>query len=61
LTCPDAINVIEDEEIIEIDLKLGELHCAAGSFSFPPLPEIVWEIFEAGGLIPYTRKQLDKR
>jgi 3-isopropylmalate/(R)-2-methylmalate dehydratase small subunit len=59
LICPEAVDVIEDKEIIEIDLKAGELHCKAGDFSFPPLPEIVWEIFDAGGLIPYTRKRLE--
>jgi 3-isopropylmalate/(R)-2-methylmalate dehydratase small subunit len=59
LTCPEAVDVIEDKEIIEIDLKAGELHCNAGIFSFPPLPEVVWEIFDAGGLIPYTRKRLE--
>jgi 3-isopropylmalate/(R)-2-methylmalate dehydratase small subunit len=59
LICPEAVDAIEDKEIIEIDLKAGELHCKAGDFSFPPLPEIVWEIFDAGGLIPYTRKRLE--
>lgn len=59
LICPEAVDVIEDKEIVEIDLKSGELHCKAGTFSFPPLPEIVWEIFDAGGLIPFTRKRLE--
>jgi 3-isopropylmalate/(R)-2-methylmalate dehydratase small subunit len=59
LICPQAVDVIEDKEVIEIDLAAGELHCNAGDFSFPPLPEIVWEIFDAGGLIPYTRRRLE--
>jgi len=59
LTCPEAVDGIQDAEIIEIDMEKGELRCAAGTFSFPPLPEVVWEIFEAGGLIPYTRKRLE--
>jgi 3-isopropylmalate/(R)-2-methylmalate dehydratase small subunit len=59
LICPQAVDVIEDKEVIEIDLEAGELHCNAGDFSFPPLPEIVWEIFDAGGLIPYTRRRLE--
>jgi 3-isopropylmalate/(R)-2-methylmalate dehydratase small subunit len=59
LICPEAVDVIDDREIIEIDLEAGVLHCHAGDFSFPPLPEIVWEIFDAGGLIPYTRKRLE--
>jgi 3-isopropylmalate/(R)-2-methylmalate dehydratase small subunit len=59
LICPQAVDVIEDKEVIEIDLAAGELHCNAGDFSFPPLPEVVWEIFDAGGLIPYTRRRLE--
>jgi 3-isopropylmalate/(R)-2-methylmalate dehydratase small subunit len=61
LICPEAVDVIEDKEIIEIDLKGGELHCKTGIFSFPPLPKVVWEIFDAGGLIPYTRNRLEKK
>jgi 3-isopropylmalate dehydratase small subunit len=59
IICPEAVEVIEDKEVIELDLKAGELHCHAGDFPFPPLPEVVWEIFDAGGLIPYTRKRLE--
>jgi 3-isopropylmalate/(R)-2-methylmalate dehydratase small subunit len=59
LICPEAVDKIEDGERIEIDLNAGKLHSKAGVFSFPPLPEIVMEIFDAGGLIPYTRKRLE--
>jgi 3-isopropylmalate/(R)-2-methylmalate dehydratase small subunit len=59
LTCLEAVDSIKDGEIIEIDMEKGELHCGAGVFSFPPIPKVVWEIFEAGGLIPYTRKRLE--
>ena len=41
-----------------MDLEGGEIHSAKGTFTFPPLPEAVMGIFEAGGLIPYTRKRL---
>jgi 3-isopropylmalate/(R)-2-methylmalate dehydratase small subunit len=58
LICPEAFDKIDDGEQIEIDLKAGQIHATAGVFSFPPLPEIVMEIFEAGGLIPYTRRRL---
>lgn len=61
LICPEAVDLIEDGEIIEIDLKSGVLQCAAGTFSFPPLPEVVWDIFDAGGLIPYTRNRVTSR
>lgn len=58
LTCAEAVDSVRDGERIEIDLVVGEIRCDAGTFSFPPLPEKVIEIFGAGGLIEYTRNRL---
>jgi 3-isopropylmalate/(R)-2-methylmalate dehydratase small subunit len=58
LTCPEAVDAIQDGEVIEIDMEAGEIQCAAGTFHFPPLPANVLAIVEAGGLINYTRQQL---
>lgn len=56
--CPEAVEAIEDGEVIEIDLGAGTIQCTAGTFHFPPLPANVLAIVEAGGLINYTRQQL---
>ncbi|NIM92617.1 MAG: 3-isopropylmalate dehydratase [Anaerolineales bacterium] len=61
LICAEAVDAIEDGEIIEVNLSTGEIHCKAGVFSFPPLPEVVNKIFDAGGLIPYTQEQLESK
>ena len=61
LTCAEAVDAIEGDEVIEVDLVYGIIRCAAGVFQFPPLPDQVMGIFEAGGLISYTRKQLENR
>lgn len=58
LTCPEAVDAIQDGEVIEIDMEAGKIQCAAGTFHFPPLPANVLAIVEAGGLINYTRQQL---
>lgn len=58
LVCPEAVEAVQNEEVVEIDLATGVLTSSAGRFSFPPLPEAVREIFDAGGLIPYTRARL---
>lgn len=58
LTSPGAVEVIENGEVMEIDTDNGEINCRAGIFNFPPLPEEVIGIFNAGGLIPYTKKKL---
>ncbi|MBU0755342.1 MAG: 3-isopropylmalate dehydratase [Planctomycetes bacterium] len=49
---------IEDGETVVIDFEKGTLVCAKGTLEFPPLPEEVVGIMEAGGLVPYTRKSL---
>jgi len=61
LTCTEAVDAIKGGEVIEVDLASGIIRCTAGTFQFPPLPAQVMGIFEAGGLIPYTRKQLENR
>lgn len=58
LTCPEAVDAIQDGETIEIDMEAGEIRCAAGVFHFPPLPKNVLAIVEAGGLVNYTRQRL---
>ena len=58
ITCPEAIDALESGDKVEVDLEAGEIRSAQGTFTFPPLPEAVIGIFEAGGLIPYTRKRL---
>jgi 3-isopropylmalate/(R)-2-methylmalate dehydratase small subunit len=58
IVCPEAVDAILNGETVTINLEKGIISCAAGEFSFPPLPEAVMEIFNAGGLIDYTRQRL---
>ncbi len=55
----EAVDAIEQGEVIEIDFEKGTIQAKKGSFAFPPLPEEVLEILRDGGLIPHTRKILD--
>jgi 3-isopropylmalate/(R)-2-methylmalate dehydratase small subunit len=61
IICPEAVDAIRNGETIEIDLVVGEIHCADGIFNTPPIPKAVMAIFDAGGLIPYTRARLEAR
>ena len=61
LTCPEAVDAIKDGEEITVDLASGNITCGAGTFAFPPLPETVMGLFEAGGLVAYTRKRLEAK
>lgn len=53
-----AVEMIENGETVEIDFEKGTLVCRKGTLEFPPLPDEVVGIMEAGGLVPYTRKSL---
>ncbi len=55
---PEAVDAVSEGEEVEIDLEKGEIRTSSASFTFPPFPDKVREILEAGGLIPYTRKKL---
>ena len=61
LTCSDILDQISNGEKISIDLDGGIITVAAGQFQFSPIPPAVKEIFTAGGLIPYTRNQLNRK
>ena len=59
LQSEEAVDSIEGGEEIEIDFIGGNIKTAGGDFTFPPYPESVMGILEAGGLIPYTKKKLE--
>ena len=54
----EAVNNIENGEEIEIDFLKGKIKSKKGLFNFPPFPDSVLGILEAGGLIPYIKKKL---
>ncbi|RMF34343.1 MAG: 3-isopropylmalate dehydratase small subunit [Chloroflexi bacterium] len=60
LISPEAVDALENGDEVEIDLEAGEIRTPKGVFTFPPLPEAVRGIIEAGGLIPYTRRRLQQ-
>lgn len=59
LICAEAVETLEDGQQIKIDLEAGEIRSEKGTYSFPPIPEAVMGIFEAEGLVPYTRQRLN--
>lgn len=58
LTSAEAADALQTGDEVEIDLAGGEIRSERGVFRFPPLPDAVLGIFEAGGLIPFTRRRL---
>lgn len=60
LQSEEAVDNIENGEEITIDFTKGEIKGKKGIFKFPPFPESVLGILEAGGLIAYTKKKLEQ-
>jgi len=61
LQCPEAVDKVETGDEMEIDFAEGKIITNKGTFKFPPLPESVIGILEAGGLIEYTKKKLAQK
>ncbi len=55
---PEAVAALEKGDEVTVDVAAGQVTTPQGTYEFPPLPEAVIGIFEAGGLIPHTRKVL---
>lgn len=58
IQCPEAVDAVEDGEIIRIDFEKGVLTCKMNIFRFPELPEFFIRIIQDGGLIPHVKKKL---
>ncbi|HUX06253.1 MAG TPA: 3-isopropylmalate dehydratase small subunit [Acidobacteriota bacterium] len=56
--CPEAVDALEAGDEVTIDLERGEVITPRGTFNFPPPPQEVMHIIEAGGLVPYVRGKL---
>jgi 3-isopropylmalate/(R)-2-methylmalate dehydratase small subunit len=53
-----AADALQAGDEVDLDFAGGEIVSARGTFRFPPLPESVVGILEAGGLLEYTKKKL---
>jgi 3-isopropylmalate/(R)-2-methylmalate dehydratase small subunit len=60
IVCPQAVAAVEADQVVTIDLGLGEIHCPAGVFAFEPFPPSVQQILADGGLISHLRGSLRK-
>jgi 3-isopropylmalate/(R)-2-methylmalate dehydratase small subunit len=60
LQCDQAVDTLENGNAVDLDFARGEIRSAQGTFRFLPLPESVIGILEAGGLLEYTKKKLEK-
>ncbi len=55
---PEAVDAVKNGDEVEIDLRKGVIKTPNGDFKFPPFPDKVREILDAGGLIPYVKRNI---
>jgi 3-isopropylmalate/(R)-2-methylmalate dehydratase small subunit len=62
LECPEAVESTAAGDLLEIDLKSGEIfnRTRNRSFQAAPFPETMQEIINAGGMVNFVRKQIGK-
>jgi len=58
LQSEEAVDNIAAGEEVEIDFASGKIIATKGTYTFPPFPEKVLGILEAGGLIEYTKRKI---
>jgi 3-isopropylmalate/(R)-2-methylmalate dehydratase small subunit len=58
---PEAVAAVQDGGEIFVDPDAGTVHVGDESFAFPPYPESLRGIIDAGGLIPFVARQLESR
>ena len=57
--CPDAVDAYEPGDEVVVDPEGGTIRVGDEEFTFPGLPPEILAIREAGGLLPWTRAQLE--
>ncbi len=61
ITCPSAVDAISDGAEVAVNIRSGEISAGGGTFSFPPLPDFLMEIIDAGGLVAHGKKIIAAR
>lgn len=59
--CPDAVRAYKTGDTIKLNPTEGKIDVGEKCFTFPRLPSEMMEIMKAGGLLEYTRKNLEAR
>ncbi|MFC2061617.1 3-isopropylmalate dehydratase [Elusimicrobiota bacterium] len=58
--CPEAVDAYKEGDEITFNAEEGKITVSGKEFTFPGLPAEILAIRDAGGLLPYTRKELKK-
>lgn len=56
--CPAVYDAVDEGDEIRVDLRAGRVHLRETEYAFPPMPDSVRKILEAGGLAEYLKATL---
>ncbi len=58
--CPEIVAAVKQGDVIDADLAKGQFTVNGTHFQAKPFPPYIQGIIEAGGLVPFVKKQLNK-
>jgi 3-isopropylmalate/(R)-2-methylmalate dehydratase small subunit len=58
--CPAAVEAVDDGDEVFVDVEAGTVEAAGRKFEFPPYPQELQHLLDAGGLIPYLARELQE-
>jgi 3-isopropylmalate/(R)-2-methylmalate dehydratase small subunit len=61
IECREAVDSYKEGDEVKLDAANGTVAVSGKVFSFPPLPQELLNIRDAGGLIIYARKELQEK
>jgi 3-isopropylmalate/(R)-2-methylmalate dehydratase small subunit len=61
ITQPEAAQAAREGDDVLVDMAAGTVTTGGRSFPFPPYPDSLLRIVDAGGLIPYVAGQIQAR
>jgi 3-isopropylmalate/(R)-2-methylmalate dehydratase small subunit len=60
IECAEAVDAYKEGDEVKLNAIEGNLTIAGKAYTFPKLPPEILAIRDSGGLLPYTRKMLEK-
>lgn len=60
IQCSEVVDKVRTGDEMGIDFTRGIIQTSGGEFGFIPFPEYILRILDAGGLIPFIKKKLER-
>jgi 3-isopropylmalate/(R)-2-methylmalate dehydratase small subunit len=59
--CSEVVDQVQGGDVMGIDFARGVIETSRGEFSFVPFPGYILRILDAGGLIPFIKRKIEKK